>query len=136
MQQILKLSFLSFCFTFALGCGSQDTLAPVMGSVTIEGKPFTTGKVMFFPIAPKDKTEAGRPAYGHLDSEGKYSLSTHSKNDGALVGNHRVMIFHSKDSSPYNFSRFPIPDGNRSVVEGENIFNFDITTEQIKSYKK
>ncbi len=136
MQKTHSIIYLLGFLTFFTGCGSGDNLASVVGTVVIEGQPFTTGKVMFFPIAPEGETEAGRPAYGRLDKEGKFTMSTHSKNDGVLVGNHRVMIFHSKDSSPYNFSRFPIPDGNRSVVEGENIFNFDITTEQIKSYKK
>ncbi len=135
MRNISNRVLLLICLTFILGCGGQDNLATVTGTVTIEGKPFTAGKVMFFPIAPKGETEAGRPAYGHLDNEGNYSLTTHSKNDGALIADHRVMIFHSKDKSPYNFSRFPIPNGNRTVIKGENIFNFDITTEQIKSYK-
>jgi len=79
-------------FAFALllaaaGCGrSLPPVAPVSGRVMLAGKPVTTGAVWFYPAA------SGRPAIGEIGSDGRYTLATFAAADGALLGEHRVVI--------------------------------------------
>ena len=69
-----------------IGCGRPlPPVAPVSGFVTMNGKPVTTGMVMFHP-------EKGRAAIGPIGTDGCYSLTTFRSGDGALLGPHRVTI--------------------------------------------
>lgn len=71
----------------AAGCGrSLPPVAPVSGRVTVAGKPVTTGAVWFYPSA------SGRPAIGQISPDGRYTLATFAAGDGALLGEHRVVI--------------------------------------------
>ena len=64
---------------------SRPAVAPVSGRITRDGKPVTSGVVSFYPVA-------GRPAAGQIDADGRYTLGTFTRNDGALLGSHRVVI--------------------------------------------
>jgi hypothetical protein len=66
------------------GCGGQ--MASVHGSVAREGKPLSGGKVIFTPIAE------GQPAFGIIQDDGTFQLSTKSENDGAIAGLYRVSV--------------------------------------------
>lgn len=110
-------------------------MAPVSGGVTIDGVPFTTGKVIFNPIAAQGETDAGKSSFGKLNSEGRFILSTNRENDGASVGEHRVTIFHSGEDSPYKFTRLTYPDSIFSVIAGkENEILIALTSEQVKKF--
>ena len=81
----LVLGAILLCF-FA-GCGRGPDLAPVEGKVTWKGKgPGFDGQITFQPV------DGRRPAVGHLKADGVYKLTTFREGDGALVGEHRVMI--------------------------------------------
>ena len=68
-------------------------MAPVRGRVVCDGKPVNQASLIFSPVPRnEDATEAGKPATGFTDAEGKYVLSTHRALDGALVGQHRVTV--------------------------------------------
>jgi len=68
------------------GCGTKTApMAPVKGKVTLNGQPLTTGNVMTMP-------EAGRGARGLIGADGSFELNTYTKNDGALVGIHKVAV--------------------------------------------
>jgi hypothetical protein len=70
----------------AAGCSrSLPPVARVSGRVTLAGKPVSTGMVMFHP-------EHGRAALGQIDNDGRYTLTTFHKGDGAVLGPHRVTI--------------------------------------------
>jgi hypothetical protein len=76
----------------ALGCGRSGKLAPVSGSVTLDGKPLAGALVSFQPVASQG-TVAGIGSYGTTDAAGKYSLrTTDTDSTGAVLGNHRVEI--------------------------------------------
>jgi len=45
--------------------------ASVTGQVTFDGQPLTSGNVSFYPDGGK-----GAPAYGQIDAQGNYTLST------------------------------------------------------------
>ncbi len=69
-----------------LGCGSGPDMRSVTGRVTYEGKPISEGTVTFYPAG------GGRPAIGHLGSDGAFTLTTFQKDDGALLGEYKVTI--------------------------------------------
>ena len=68
------------------GCGSQQLpVAPAKGQVFYQGKPLEFGSVMFQPTA-------GPPARGIIQSDGTFELSTYGKNDGAIIGQHKIRV--------------------------------------------
>jgi hypothetical protein len=68
------------------GCGkTTPQTAPVNGKVTLNGQPLTSGTVITIP-------EAGRGARGVIGADGSFALQTYEKNDGAIIGRHRVGV--------------------------------------------
>lgn len=68
------------------GCGQGlPATAPVSGKVTWQGKPVTQGKIGFYP-------DQGVPAFGEIQPDGSYTLTTFKPGDGAVPGRHRVTI--------------------------------------------
>lgn len=84
----VALCRVALCCVIALfvGCQGGRPIAPVEGAVIVEGQPLASGRVMFLPKG------GGRPALGQIESGGRFVLGTFRKNDGALVGLHRVTI--------------------------------------------
>jgi len=74
---------LSFC----LGCGraSGPQMGMVSGHVTLDGNPLPDANVTFQP-------GDGRPSTGKTDESGKYTLKFSASHNGALAGQHVVMI--------------------------------------------
>ena len=69
------------------GCGkAKPATAPVTGRVLLDGKPVAGAAVMFEPVS------GGVPARGSTGGDGSFTLSTFGRDDGALVGQHRVSI--------------------------------------------
>lgn len=73
---------------FSSGCSNSDLppMADVRGTVLLEGDPVPDAIVTLTPTA------GGRPAQGVTDSTGAFEMSTFSMGDGALVGEHQVVI--------------------------------------------
>lgn len=70
----------------AAGCGQGGpATAPVVGTVTLDGRPLAGALVLFQP-------SQGVPARGITDDDGGFSLTTFASGDGALVGPHRVAV--------------------------------------------
>lgn len=67
------------------GCGGDMDVAPVSGTVTLDGQPLDRASVLFEP-------ENGRPSYGVTDGRGRYRLLYTRDQDGAEVGECRVKI--------------------------------------------
>jgi hypothetical protein len=75
----------------ALGCGAGYKTAPVSGQVKLDGHPLVGAEVIFSPKSP----EGGRPlpiSAGQTDESGNYTLSGEGGFEGAVVGEHTVMI--------------------------------------------
>jgi hypothetical protein len=70
------------------GCGSGDPNAikavPAAGTVTYKGQPIETGTVGFIPAQ-------GRPASGPI-TNGHFTMTTYTDNDGAIPGHHAVTV--------------------------------------------
>ncbi|SRR5579883_3401125 len=75
------------------GCSQGYRLAPVSGTVTLNGQPLAGADVHFQPIGSKDNPNPGPGSHGKTDDQGRYSLRVDERQAGAVVGTHRVMIF-------------------------------------------
>lgn len=74
----------------ATGCsGRKRELPPlgrVTGVVTLDGEPLARAAVAFVPYEP------GNASYATTDAEGRYTLRYSVRDEGAVVGRHRVEI--------------------------------------------
>lgn len=76
------------------GCGdSGPEIVPVTGKILMNGEPVTNASVTFFATS-------GRPSYGTSDAEGKYTLEYSHDVQGAIVGDHKVVITKSGIGPP------------------------------------
>jgi hypothetical protein len=73
------------------GSGSEFQTAKASGKVVFNGEPINLGLVVFQPI-PEGKELPGKAAYGKLDVDGSFILSTYGSDDGAIVGRHKVVV--------------------------------------------
>jgi hypothetical protein len=73
-----------------MGCGSysqtahMEKVVPVSGTVTYQGKPLESYRVVFMP------EDGRRPATGVTDANGKFVLGTNAADDGAPPGKSKV----------------------------------------------
>jgi hypothetical protein len=122
-------------------------LAKVSGKVTYNGKPVTTGSVMFTPLG--GAKDASRIATGQIESDGSYALTTYDTGDGAVLGQHAVTVESRGDPEEmkklnmkpggiiaYKLPKAAIPEKytktDRSplkytVVAGQNTINLELT---------
>ena len=77
------------------GCDTGPALAPVEGTVTLDGTAVQGAEVEFQPTA-----EGGSPSVGITDANGHYELSFTMKEKGALPGEHVVRISVDPDADP------------------------------------
>lgn len=75
---------------FTSGCNKHQQLAEVHGRITLAGKPIGPGDILFIPDTTKGTS--GKTAVGHFEEDGHYTLTTYRKNDGVIIGYHKVMI--------------------------------------------
>jgi hypothetical protein len=94
-----RIVLAALCCGFCWGCGAggggaRTALIPVKGKVTYKGQPVAKGRIKFAPDG------YGRPAYGRLQSDGTFSLTTDREGDGVIVGPHRVTVTETGIKSP------------------------------------
>lgn len=131
------------CCLGVWGCssGNSHDMAPVTGVVTLDGKPLANAKITFQPSG------GGPTSSAFTDSGGKFSLQTFGGAKGAVVTEHRVVIYSGRPegSAPVELDsdrddgpvfREPIPTryNERSeltfAVQADiaNTANFDLST--------
>jgi hypothetical protein len=76
----------------------------VRGKITYNGKPVTVGTVTFYPEV------MGPAGYGAINPDGTYTLSTYEKDDGAVVGKHKVAITSKEEQTNFE-ANAPPTDG-------------------------
>lgn len=75
----------------SVGCkGDGYSLAPVTGTVSIEGEPVPELTIAFYPIGSKENPAPGPFSSAKTDSEGKFVLVSRYGKEGAVVGPHRI----------------------------------------------
>jgi hypothetical protein len=84
--------------TVLVGC-SDMKVAPVSGSVTLDGQPVPKASVTFHPEA------GGRPSFGVTDENGKYRLGYSMNEEGAEVGKCRVVVSTALEQGEYGSGR-------------------------------
>jgi hypothetical protein len=104
---------LGFCVSVILGgmlgCNfaKVETLAPVVGTVKVQGKPLTLGWITFYPDEARGNTNARLPL-AEITTNGTYELTTNGK-PGAPPGFYKVVIAATRDVIPVRPPR--IQDG-------------------------
>lgn len=69
------------------GCGSDlPPLAPLTGTVTLDGKPYAKGSLMFSPLG------GGRPSVAETNEQGEFEAMYQLGIPGAIIGKHSVMF--------------------------------------------
>jgi hypothetical protein len=122
--------------SLAAGCSKPDIpLGEVTGRVTLDGQPVQNAEVEFTPVSGNRV-----PSLGETDADGRYIMRFSTTRDGVMLGTNRVrvrsgqpIIVGGKDLG----AREVVParyhsktDLERKVVEGENVFDFELTTEK------
>jgi hypothetical protein len=94
------------------GCGSEFDVVPVSGRVTLDGEPLPECAVLFQPIAPPGKVNAGPGSTATTDADGRYTLTTvFEGRKGAVVGEHRVILSTGRD----------IDESDMATIVGERV---------------
>lgn len=76
------------------GCGDGPELAPVSGTVLLDGQPLIDALVLFTPIG------GGRPSAARTDEHGEYELIFTESHSGALPGEHLIRISTFQEGDP------------------------------------
>jgi hypothetical protein len=130
---MMQRSFI-WCSTLALflgGCGGNEKLAPVSGTVKLNGKPVADVEVIFQPIAGEAVNSPGPAAFGVTDSEGKYKLKVVGEDKaGATIGKNQIRF--SGRASAADFSEDGTKRGKPAVSiparysVGDSKIEFDV----------
>ena len=93
-REQLLLMFPLVCLLL-IGCGTGPRLAPVSGTVTLDGEPVDQVRVVFEPVMGEADvtTEVYYSSFGITDDNGHFEMKTEVEGKvrpGALVGGHTV----------------------------------------------
>lgn len=122
--------FCTLVLLLAAGCTDDGPrLAPVSGTVTMDGKPLRGVAVQFEPQV--EAIDGGANSMGFTDASGNYSLGYPGGKKGAVVGEHKVTLAYSEgnngqDKIPSKYSAQS--DLVRKVEPGDNEINFELTS--------
>ena len=125
------LTLILFCLLMA-GCGSENDLATVKGTVTLNGQPLEGAIVEFQPAAT-----GGSPSSGQTDADGRYELMYTFDRTGAMPGEHIVSIrtagtcFDGEGNESEREERVPArynsqTELKRTVQPGRNTIDFEL----------
>jgi len=133
-----------FSLVVLLGCSGGSDIAPVSGTVTLDGKPLPDARISFQPAATGEaagRLELGMGSYATTDAEGRYTLRTADTDEaGAVIGTHRVMISDIRTETDEDAGatkapppRFPARYSDGSLTfevkpEGTDQANFELTS--------
>lgn len=70
----------------SVGCWGRSNTQLAGGTVAVDGKPVTMGKVTFYPV------EGGRTGSGRIRPDGTFILSYRQPGDGVPIGEYKVSI--------------------------------------------
>jgi hypothetical protein len=92
---------------------------------------------MFAPVAKGDNVNPGKPAWGSIQSNGTFRLTTYKRDDGAVVGEHWVTIMNSDEKLPEGvpeFSRLIVPKKANVAANTDNEINFAFAGSEVKKF--
>lgn len=99
-RQLRRVLILPLLGLFTVGCGGPS-LAPVSGTVTLDGKPVDGIRVTFEPVVGESDVtdEEYYTSFGITDDQGHYEMQTEVQGKletGAVVGNSAVRFLCTK----------------------------------------
>lgn len=126
-----------FCSVTVVGCSRQEfKTASVSGTCKCNGVPMTAGLLILSPVQEKGsdekkKTNIGKPARALIQPDGSFSMSTYGRNDGAVIGKHRVVLNLAElDEDDPVQPCTEVPEGLMVDVQpGSNTFEIDLGEE-------
>ncbi|MFT5300767.1 MAG: hypothetical protein ACI87E_004463 [Mariniblastus sp.] len=87
----LSACSLLMLLVISAGCkGNGFTLAPVSGTVTVDGAPVPDLNIAFYPKGTEENPAPGPFSTGKTDSAGQFTLVSRGGEKGAVVGLNRV----------------------------------------------
>jgi len=96
------------------GCDSGLDVAPVSGTVLLDGEPLVGANVNTQPISTSAKPKPGSGSFGKTDAQGHYSLElVDPPIAGAVFGEHRVTITRAEEQQDDEDDRIIRPTGPR-----------------------
>lgn len=128
------------------GCSRGPALAPVKGTVTIDGSPLAKGTIIF-------EANGLRPATARIENGQIVEVTTYKTGDGAPVGSHKVAISANEDGASAvveNPGEAKVPDVNymsgkslipahyndpntsgltAEIKRGDNVLDFKLTSQ-------
>jgi len=91
MLFMVGLLWLWGCSSNSPGTENQKPVHPVMGSVTVGGKPAVAAFILFTPVNEPPDSKQPRPR-AEVKEDGSFAISTYGTEDGAPVGEYIVTI--------------------------------------------
>ena len=126
---------------FLVGCGSDRLrTAVVRGTVTYKSRPVPNGTISFIPAS-------GPSATGDIQPDGSFTLTTYRTGDGAVLGQHTVVIVALEDMSkrlpeernplpppivPLKYTSLATSDLRAVVKDHENTTDFKLEDDKKK----
>ena len=112
------------------GCGyRRPKRVAVSGRVLIDGKPLVaaTKGYTHVQLVPAD----ARPAYGKIDSEGRFRLTTYEGEDGCVPGKHTVVVTAYEQIGPAA-CRWLVPKKYRHFRTSDKTVTIDGPTDSLQ----
>ncbi|MEO0529289.1 MAG: carboxypeptidase-like regulatory domain-containing protein [Planctomycetota bacterium] len=79
------------------GCGGDASVAPVEGTIRLNGQPLAGARINTQPIGSDNDANPGVGSFATTDDDGHYELElVQPARPGAIVGTHRVRIKQQK----------------------------------------
>lgn len=132
MRSLVLFGFLTLALSpLLVGCGADDNMAYVEGTVTVDGEPIEGVEITFEPQEP-----GGAPSLGITDSSGHYEAMFTADRKGAQIGKHTVRISatqYDENTNETVLAEIPPEYGDESTLEfevepGKNTFDVDVET--------
>jgi hypothetical protein len=90
-QRFVRLAS-SLTLMIVIGCDQGPAIAPVEGKILLDGKPLAGATITTQPIG-SGTSNPGSGSFAQTDDQGQFRLELVTpKRQGAVVGEHRVMI--------------------------------------------
>lgn len=130
-----RLLITSLAAVVLTGCNTSGVY-PVSGKVTFTDGPMPQAEVAtirFEPVAGTTKENQSKPASGRIAPDGSYQLTTLEPDDGAYVGDYKVVFTIRKEYMGQGtlvdpkFTSASTTPLSATVKAGSNKFDFEVT---------
>jgi len=92
IEKISLIVLLVLTLVPVAGCGNGSNLVPISGTVSVDGKPVSNGKIVFHPV------NGERSGSGPIRKDGSYVVSYLEMGDGLPPGQYKVSIVSDKNN--------------------------------------